>query len=212
MATMPPKKDKKQESCLFTLFKGIGCFFVGLIILVVILSGIGWYFFNEPVTGIMSEAELPEFDGPKQDDYWALQELLLKRQSVDESEKQEINMTHGQFNAFLASIQVPPQYGFCLHRIKHISQNENVRYYLLGSGYMQKHLTISFTLRSDSSKAKIADIIVNSYELNKDSLGYNHVIDIIKSIAAADKGGRFSKILDNSYDISASDEGIVITL
>ncbi len=197
MSVAPAKKVKK-ESSFIALFKGCSCFFVLLFGFVIVAAGAGYFYLIPIFSAVRTEINLPDFDGPSEQDFWSLQEKLLNKKADDESEsseKKEWDFTPGQFNAMLSSIQIPPVSGFCLSRVRHEYKDKELRYYLIGSGYMQKRLVISFVVSNDGKNSQPSEIRVNAWKPSGDSKEEKFVKGIITDIANADKSGLLEKII-----------------
>lgn len=196
MSVAPAKKVKK-ESSFIALIKGCGCFFVLLIGFIAIIAGAGFYYFNPIVKSVRTEIKLPEFDGPTEQDFWSLQEKILNKKAAnnENSENSEWDLTPGQFNAMLSSIQIPPVSGFCLNKVRHEYKDKELRYYLIGSGYTIKKLVISFVIFTDGKESYPSEIRVNTWKLPGDSREEKFVKAIITDVANADKSGLLEKII-----------------
>ena len=124
--------------------------------------------------------------------------MLNKKASIDSEdnqEKDEWDLTPGQFNALLSSIQVPPVSGFCLSRVRHEYKDKELRYYLIGSGYTVRKLVISFVVFNNGDNGYPSEIRVNTWKLSGDSREEKFVKAIINDIANADKSGLLEKII-----------------
>lgn len=198
MSVAPAKKVKK-ESSFIALFKGCSCFFVLMFAFIAVVAGVGFYYFAPIFSAVRTEINLPEFEGPSEQDFWSLQEKMLNKKasidSEDNQEKDEWDLTPGQFNALLSSIQVPPVSGFCLSRVRHEYKDKELRYYLIGSGYTVRKLVISFVVFNNGDNSYPSEIRVNTWKLPGDSREEKFVKAIINDIANADKSGLLEKII-----------------
>ena len=173
---LPKNKKAKEDGCFFSLLKGIGCFFVSFIFFGIIFIGAGYYFFTPIIKYIRTEAILPVFEGPTEHDFWSLQEKNFNKTKDNSNSKWDL--THGEFNALLSSIRIPPVSGVYLHKVRHNYKNKELRYYLICSGYMMKKLVISFTL-DKSEKPQLSNLSVNSWLVPANSIYENYIKKIM---------------------------------
>ncbi len=188
-----PKSKKKEDGCFLALLKGFGCFIVSIIFFSIVFLGIGYYFFSPIIKAIRTETALPNFEGPTEHDFWSLQEKQLQDKDNNNSDK-EWNLNHGEFNAWLSSIRVPPVSGLYLIKARHSYINNELRYYLICSGYTLKRLNISFIV-DNNNPANIKNIKVNSWVIPSGSIYEKYIICLINDIANADKSRLLNKII-----------------
>jgi hypothetical protein len=193
------KTVKKKESGFVALLKGMGCFFVCLFFFIAVATGAGFYFFVPIIRAVAAEEKLPDFEGPTEHDFWSLQEKTI----ANGEESQDINklsLTSGEYNAMLASIQIPPVSGFCLSKVRHSYKNKELRYFLIGSGYTFRKLIISFVVFKDGTKSYPSEIRVNSWKVSGDTLKEKYVKGVIDDVADADKSGLLKKIISGTLN------------
>lgn len=185
------KKQKGLISSIKLLFHLV----FSLLVFIAVFVGSSYLYLRPIVSGIKAEYHLPSFVEPTEIDFIKLQEKLLANKNTVKS---SWNLTEGEFNALLSSIQVPPVKGFCLNRIKHfLKEQNNVRYYLIGSGYTLKKLVISFEIQAYNSKEpEVANIQINGYQVPKGNWLYNYTASIIKEVAAAGKDRLLERLLN----------------
>ncbi len=194
-----PKNKKKKDGCFISLIKGFGCFLIFLFFFSVLLTGTGYYLFGPIVKAVRTDCALPEFDGPTEHDFWSLQEKQLNKKDGDSDEI--IHLTHGEYNALLSSIRIPPVSGVYLYRVRHISNESYLRYYLICSGYMLKKLVISFIIDKKQNNPYPAQININSWPVPKDSIYEKQINKIIKNMADSDKTKLLTKIISGKIKI-----------
>ncbi len=183
----------KKESNFIAFIKGIGCFFFSFISFLTIFILVIFYFITPIISNIRIQQELPNFEGPNEQDFWSLQEKKLGKSFKDNLIDQSFNLTSGEYNAFLSSIRITTTDTFCLLKVRHTFKDKELRYYLIGSGYTLKRLVISFVLSNDGNNTFISEITLNSWKVPGSSLYERYIISIIKDLAKSDKSG----ILDN---------------
>ena len=193
------KTVKKKESGFVALLKGMGCFFVCLFFFSIITIGISFYFFVPIIKAVATEEKLPDFEGPAEHDFWSLQENSIGNNG-DAVDVNKLGLSSGEYNALLASIQIPPVSGFCLSKIRHCYKNKELRYYLIGSGYTFRKLVISFVVFKDGAKCYPSEIRVNSWKVPGDTVKEKYVKGIISDIANADKTGILNKIISGKLN------------
>ena len=193
------KTVKKKESGFVSLLKGIGCFFVCFIFFFLLAAGAGFYFFVPIIRAVAVEDKLPAFEGPTEHDFWSLQEKSIGSKEGTEDIRQ-LGLTSGEYNAMLASIQIPPVSGFCLSKVRHSYINKELRYYLIGSGYTFRKLVISFVVFKDGNKSYPSEIRVNSWKVPGDTLKEKYVKSIISDVASADKSKLLEKIISGKIN------------
>ena len=193
------KTVKKKESGFVSLLKGIGCFFVCFFFFSLITIGASFYFFVPIIRAVSAEEKLPEFEGPTEHDFWSLQEKTIgnKEEAADIN---KLGLTSGEYNALLASIQIPPVSGFCLSKVRHSYKNKELRYYLIGSGYTFRKLVISFVVFKDGEKSYPSEIRVNSWKVPGDTFKDKYVKSLISDVATADKTGLLNKIISGKIN------------
>ena len=189
---------KKKESGFVALLKGMGCFFVCLFFFTIITVGAGFYSFVPIIRAVAAEEKLPEFEGPTEHDFWSLQEKTIGNK--DSQDYKSLGLTSGEYNALLASIQIPPVSGFCLNKVRHSYKNKELRYYLIGSGYTFRKLVISFVVFKDAANSYPSEIRVNSWKVPGDTLKEKYVKGVISDVAEADKSGLLKKIISGSLN------------
>ena len=192
------KTSKKKESGFVALLKGMGCFFVCLFFFTIITVGAGLYFFVPIIRAVAAEEKLPEFEGPTEHDFWSIQEKTIGNK--DSQDYNTFGLTSGEYNALLASIQIPPVSGFCLNKVRHSYKNKELRYYLIGSGYTFRKLVISFVVFKDGSHSYPSEIRVNSWKVPGDTLKEKYVKGVICDVADADKSGLLKNIISGSLN------------
>ncbi|MBR4569830.1 MAG: hypothetical protein IKO19_04105 [Candidatus Riflebacteria bacterium] len=192
------KTSKKKESGFVALLKGMGCFFVCLFFFTIISVGAGIYFFVPIIRAVAAEEKLPEFEGPTEHDFWSLQEKTIGNK--DSKDYNSLGLTSGEYNALLASVQIPPVSGFCLNRVRHSYKNKELRYYLIGSGYTFRKLVISFVVFKDGQHSFPSEIRVNNWKVPGDTLKEKYVKGIIGDVADADKSGLLKKIISGALN------------
>ena len=191
----PKKKTVKKESSFIAFIKGMGCFFVCLLMFSALIIGAGLYYFVPIIKAVSVEEKLPDFEGPSEHDFWSLQEKLLGSQDIG-----SLKLTNGEYNALLASIRIPPVSGFCLSRVRHSYKDKELRYYLIGSGYAFKKLVISFVIFKDGQNSYPSEIRVNSWRVPGDTLKDKFLKGIIKDVADTDKSGLLKKIISGNLN------------
>ena len=191
----PKKKTVKKESSFIAFIKGMGCFFVCLLMFSALIIGAGLYYFVPIIKAVSVEEKLPDFEGPSEHDFWSLQEKLLGSQDIG-----SLKLTNGEYNALLASIRIPPVSGFCLSRVRHSYKDKELRYYLIGSGYAFKKLVISFVIFKDGQNSYPSEIRVNSWRVPGDTLKDKYVKGIINDVADTDKSGLLKKIISGNIN------------
>lgn len=193
-------KKKKKESSFFILIKGIGCFFFLFSLFIFVSTLICIYLFGPTVSAIRLEDKLPDFDGPTEQDFWSLQEKKLELdKQKDGKEFNNITFSQGQFNALLSSVRIPPVSGFYLSKIRHSYINKELRYYLIGSGYMLRKFVISFVIFNNQSQSYPSEIKINSLKVEHNSLIERYVKNLITECAIADKSGLLNNIITGEF-------------
>ena len=191
----PKKKTAKKESSFIAFIKGMGCFFVCLLMFSALIIGAGLYYFVPIIKAVSVEEKLPDFEGPSEHDFWSLQEKLLGSQDIG-----SLKLTNGEYNALLASIRIPPVSGFCLSRVRHSYKDKELRYYLIGSGYAFKKLVISFVIFKDGQNSYPSEIRVNNWRVPGDTLKDKFVKGIITDVSDTDKSGILKKIISGNLN------------
>ncbi len=191
---LPKSKKTKEDGCFVSLIKGIGCFFFSFIFVSILLVIFGYYFIYPVMVGVSADPKLPEFDGPSEHDFWSLQEKHL---NIKDKTNEEIHwdLNHGEFNALLSSIRVPPVSLFCLSKVRHSYKDKELRYYLIGSGFLLKKFVISFVVANDSKNYFPSEIRLNNWKVPGDSWYEKKVKNLISDIAIVDKSSLLTKII-----------------
>ena len=193
------KTVKKKESGFVALLKGMGCFFVCLFFFIAVVTGVGFYYFVPIIRAVAAEEKLPDFEGPTEHDFWSLQEKTIAN-GEESQNTNKLSLTSGEYNAMLASIQIPPVSGFCLSKVRHSYKNKELRYFLIGSGYTFRKLIISFVVFKDGTKSYPSEIRVNSWKVPGDTFKEKYVRSIITDVADADKTGLLKKIISGALN------------
>ena len=193
------KTSKKKESGFVALLKGMGCFFVCLFFFTIVTIGAGFYFFVPIIRAVAAEEKLPDFEGPTEHDFWSLQEKTIGN-NEENKDLNKLGLNGGEYNALLASIQIPPVSGFCLNKVRHSYKNKELRYYLIGSGYTFRKLVISFVVFKDGDNSYPSEIRVNSWKVPGDTFKDKYVKGIISDVADADKTGLLNKIISGKVN------------
>ena len=105
----------KKSPLTKLIISGFGCFVVFPAIFLIIGALFGFLVFSYPYKAFSTAALLPEIELPSDADFWKLQEKELDT----EVEKSGIlALSFAEYNAYLNRVNVPPCYGYALHRVR----------------------------------------------------------------------------------------------
>lgn len=137
----------KKSPLTKLIISGFGCFVVFPAIFLIIGALFGFLVFSYPYKAFSTAALLPEIELPSDTDFWKLQEKELDT----EVEKSGIlALSFAEYNAYLNRVNVPPCYGYALHRVRFTAEKSRPVFYLNGSGFMQKILNLRVEFDKDS--------------------------------------------------------------
>lgn len=146
---MKSTEKNKKISLFRIILSGIGCFIIYPAMAVVLITLFGWLVFSTPYRLFSTAVMLPEIELPTDSDFWHLQEKTLDAQT---SGSNELVLSISEYNAYLNRIVSAPKSGFYHQKTRFLLEENNLTYYLVGSGFMQKMLNIRLEFKHDEDK------------------------------------------------------------
>lgn len=157
---MAQEPSQKPKGCFRSLILGIGCGCVYPAAMLLLLAFLGWFFLADPLHQLAAPPALPEFAGPRQEDFWSLQEKRLDQENIASP---SLSLTPSEFNAYLNSWQIPPVYGFCMQRARFVPGDTQGTFYLIGSGFAMRNLIIQVEAINSGTQLQPGKIRINSW-------------------------------------------------
>jgi len=150
---------------------------------------------------------LPEFAGPEQEDFWSLQKKMV---DVKPNADAVVALSLSEFNAFLSGMQIPPEGGFCLQRLRCLVRKDEISLYVIGSGFFMRNLVFQIDFNNTGAPLQITRVMINSLELSGGHWFAAYVIDYLKKLASINSESSLARILAGKGKIEFQPEEVVL--
>jgi hypothetical protein len=195
--------EKKGRFRTFLVGLGCGCVYPAVFAIILILTGL--FFLADPFRLAVTVPTLPAFAGPEQEHFWSLQEKRLDQENAKDP---VLQLTPGEFNAFLSSMQFLPAAGLCIHRVRFVPQENSGRFYLIASGFFMRNLIVQIEIRANDRKT--GDLMINSLLLPAGSWINAKAISFLHDVLVSSKIKAIEDIFQGKSEFSFDHQSVTI--
>ena len=163
------------------------------------------FFFKE----IKEPALLPEFHLPSQEDIWNFNNKLKAISNEEQNPKLILSLAELNYHANVFSYK--PAYGFYIDKIRFASKDNQLKCFLLASGFTLRSLIFSFSIGSEKEQFVLNNFTINNKRLSPSSPIYKYFLKALKQISNQHPDSLLAKILSDKLLISFENNLITIT-